>query len=68
MTDAGVANIVERTGRTAEQAVALLTRHTAQKRLIQPEEITNLALYMASDAAAGLTGQAVNIDGGGVMH
>lgn len=35
-----------------------------QKRLLQVEEIANYALFLASDFAKGITGQAVVIDGG----
>lgn len=35
-----------------------------QKRLLEVKEITDLALYMASDSAKGMTGQAVILDGG----
>lgn len=35
-----------------------------QKRLIAVEEIASLALYLASDEAKGMTGQAVVLDGG----
>lgn len=35
-----------------------------QKRLISIDEIASLALYLASDAAKGMTGQAVVLDGG----
>lgn len=35
-----------------------------QKRLLDVSEIASLALYMASDAARGMTGQAVILDGG----
>ncbi|MGE7090103.1 3-hydroxybutyrate dehydrogenase [Lysinibacillus sp. NPDC048646] len=35
-----------------------------QKRLLDVSEITGLALYLASDVAQGLTGQAVILDGG----
>jgi NAD(P)-dependent dehydrogenase (short-subunit alcohol dehydrogenase family) len=33
-------------------------------RFIEPEEVAELALYLLSDAAAGITGQALTIDGG----
>ena len=33
-------------------------------RLGEPEEIAALGVYLASDAAAFVTGQAINIDGG----
>lgn len=35
-----------------------------QKRLLDISEITGLALYLASDVAKGLTGQAILLDGG----
>lgn len=35
-----------------------------QKRLLDVEEITSLALYLASEEARGMTGQAVILDGG----
>jgi ketoreductase len=37
------------------------------QRILQPEEIAQLVVYLASDAASGLTGQAVNLCGGQVM-
>jgi ketoreductase len=35
-----------------------------QERLIAPTEVANLVLYLASDYARGITGQAINICGG----
>ena len=35
-----------------------------QERLIDPLEVAHLALYLCSDAARGITGQAINICGG----
>ncbi len=37
------------------------------QRMLQPEEIADLVVYLASDAASGMTGQAVNLCGGQVM-
>jgi NAD(P)-dependent dehydrogenase (short-subunit alcohol dehydrogenase family) len=36
-------------------------------RILEPEEIAELAIYLASDAAAGMTGQALTIDGGLIL-
>jgi NAD(P)-dependent dehydrogenase (short-subunit alcohol dehydrogenase family) len=36
-------------------------------RLMQPTEIAELAVFLASDAARGITGQSIHIDGGMVM-
>ncbi|ELK44237.1 SDR family oxidoreductase, partial [Halobacillus sp. BAB-2008] len=35
-----------------------------QKRLLEVEEIADYALFLASDQAKGITGQATVIDGG----
>jgi NAD(P)-dependent dehydrogenase (short-subunit alcohol dehydrogenase family) len=39
-----------------------------QARMLEPEEIAALAVFLASDDAKGITGQAINIDGGFIMH
>ena len=36
-------------------------------RRLEPEEIAPLAVYLASDAAAAVVGQAINVDGGVLM-
>ncbi|HEV8701175.1 MAG TPA: SDR family NAD(P)-dependent oxidoreductase [Candidatus Polarisedimenticolia bacterium] len=36
-------------------------------RFITPAEVARLALFLASDAGAGITGQSINIDGGAAM-
>ena len=38
------------------------------QRLLEPEEIADMAVFLASDAAGGITGQSVNVNGGSVMH
>ena len=35
--------------------------------MIEGEEIAEAALFLASDGAAAITGQALNVDGGFVM-
>ena len=37
-------------------------------RLLEPEEIAELAVYLASEDARGMTGQALNLSGGSTMH
>jgi len=46
----------------------LLERYLPYKRLAQPDEISGAVVYLASDAAAYLTGQVVWIDGGALSH
>lgn len=47
-----------------EAAVKDAAKATLMKRLGQPEDIANLALFLASDEASWMTGTAVTIDGG----
>jgi NAD(P)-dependent dehydrogenase (short-subunit alcohol dehydrogenase family) len=37
-------------------------------RLTTPEDVAELAAFLASDAAAYITGQAINVSGGTIMH
>lgn len=67
MTDGSVSNIAARTGMTEAQARETLEKSSPQQRLIEPGEIAALAVYLAQDMSKGITGQAINIDGGGVM-
>jgi 3-hydroxybutyrate dehydrogenase len=39
-----------------------------QRRLLDPQEIAAMARYLASDEARGITGQAINVSAGWIMH
>jgi NAD(P)-dependent dehydrogenase (short-subunit alcohol dehydrogenase family) len=67
MTDASVSNIVARTGMPESKAREALESTSPQKRLIEPEEVASIAVFLAQDINRGITGQAINIDGGSVM-
>ncbi len=67
MTDASVSNITARTGMSEAQAREALEKTSPQHRLIEPEEVAAIAVFLAQDISKGITGQAINIDGGGVM-
>ncbi|GAC1380363.1 MAG: SDR family NAD(P)-dependent oxidoreductase [Ktedonobacteraceae bacterium] len=67
MTDASVSNIMARTGMEEAKAREALTKTSPQQRLIEPEEVAAIAVFLAQDISKGITGQAINIDGGGVM-
>ena len=68
MTDASVANIIRRTGMTEAKARQALENVSPQKRLILPEEVAAVALLLAQEGSQGITGQAINVDGGAVMY
>ncbi|MGH2859639.1 MAG: SDR family NAD(P)-dependent oxidoreductase [Solirubrobacteraceae bacterium] len=67
MTDRTISNIVQRTGRSAEQAQEALTGMTRLGRLLEPDEVADAIIYLASPAAAAINGQALVLDGGGVQ-
>ena len=59
--------MAEKTGKEIEQVLNLFKSASPQNRLIAPEEVADLAVMLASKSAGGITGQAINVDGGGVM-
>ncbi len=67
MTDSSVANIAALTGMGEAKARERLEKTSPQHRLMEPEEIAAIAVFLAQDINRGITGQAINIDGGGVM-
>lgn len=67
MTDASVSNIMARTGLDEEKARAALEKSSPQHRLVAPEEVAAIAVFLALDINKSITGQAINIDGGGTM-
>ena len=52
------------TGRTADAAKAHAESQAAQRRILEPEDVAPLAVFLASPAAAGITGQVLSADGG----
>lgn len=67
MTSRGVENIVEKTGRSADDALKMLEKMSPQNRLVTPEEVAALAVLLASEDGRGINGQAINVDGGTVL-
>jgi NAD(P)-dependent dehydrogenase (short-subunit alcohol dehydrogenase family) len=62
-----VSTIVKQTGRTSEEARAALVRTNPQRRLIQPQEVAQTALWLCGPHTASITGQCLSIAGGEVM-
>ena len=59
--------MAEKTCRSVDDILKLFAASAPQNRLIEPEEVASLALLMASKKLGGMTGQAINVDGGAVM-
>lgn len=62
-----IETIVAKTGRTPEQAMAEFTKSNPQGRLVQPEEVADTVIWLASPNAASITGQAIAVAGGEVL-
>ena len=62
-----VANIVDKTGMTADEARARLAERNPQGRLVQPEEVAETVAWLALPASASVNGQSIAVDGGEVM-
>jgi len=67
MTSASIARIVARTGRSPEEARRALEEMNPMRRLMRPEEVADVVVMLAGESAGGITGQAINVDGGEVM-
>ena len=67
MTDRSIANIVERTGRSADEAEQALAAQSALARLVEPGEVAAAVAYLCSTAAAAVNGQSIILDGGTIQ-
>ena len=61
-----IENIMNKTGRSREQAIAELAKHNPQGRLITPEEVADAVLWLCGEGASAITGQAIAVAGGEV--
>jgi len=64
MLEESVQRIVDKTGRTPEQARASLAATNPQGRLIQPQEVAAAVLWLCGEDAGSITGQAISLSGG----
>jgi len=67
MTEHAIENITIRTGKSAGEARTVLEEMSPQRRLVTAEEVSALALLLASHEGRGINGQAINVDGGSVL-
>jgi NAD(P)-dependent dehydrogenase (short-subunit alcohol dehydrogenase family) len=67
LTARAVARIVEVTGRSETESEDALAMSSPLGRLLMPEEVAEAVVFLASEAAVAINGQAIVIDGGGVQ-
>lgn len=65
MTDASVARIVAKTGRSAADARAALEQQNASGRLITPDEVAAAVVFCVNSPS--VNGEGINVDGGTVQ-
>jgi NAD(P)-dependent dehydrogenase (short-subunit alcohol dehydrogenase family) len=58
--------IVAKTGRSREDALAELVKNNPQKRLVAPNEVADAVLWLCGEGARSVTGQAIAVAGGEV--
>jgi NAD(P)-dependent dehydrogenase (short-subunit alcohol dehydrogenase family) len=68
MFDESIQKWADETGKSFAEMSEELRNRVPIKRFIKPEEAAPLALYLASDDSAAMTGQSINLDGGFIMH
>lgn len=64
MLEESIHRVMEKTGRSEAEARQGFAEINPNHRLIQPEEVAAAALWLVSDAAISVTGQAIPISGG----
>jgi NAD(P)-dependent dehydrogenase (short-subunit alcohol dehydrogenase family) len=67
MTRRTVDNIVEKTGRSAEEAEGSIVKMTPLGRLLTPEEVAFAVEFLAAPEAGAINGQTLVLDGGGIQ-
>ncbi|HUQ49032.1 MAG TPA: SDR family NAD(P)-dependent oxidoreductase [Gemmatimonadaceae bacterium] len=67
LTDSAVKNIVENLGKTAEEAMRMLTSVITRGTLITVDEVASAVSWLCSPDASGVTGVALPIAGGEIQ-
>jgi NAD(P)-dependent dehydrogenase (short-subunit alcohol dehydrogenase family) len=67
MTQASAARIAERTGRSLDQSFEALAKLSPLGRLVDPEEVADTVVWLASAQAGAINGQTIVLDGGGIQ-
>ncbi|HET6203167.1 MAG TPA: SDR family NAD(P)-dependent oxidoreductase [Planctomycetota bacterium] len=65
LSERAVRNVAAKTGMSEAQARSRLEAANPQNRFVEPEEVAALVLYLCCEGARGVSGQAINLDGGG---
>lgn len=61
-----VANVVQKTGRSADEALAEFAVVNPQRRIVQPAEVADAVRWLCGEGAASVNGQSISVSGGEV--
>lgn len=64
MTERSIANIVEKTGRSPKEARASLEATNPMNKLVPPEDVAKIVLWLCGDGSDMVTGQSISVSGG----
>jgi NAD(P)-dependent dehydrogenase (short-subunit alcohol dehydrogenase family) len=67
MVSESVRRIVEKTGLSEEKALDSIKNQSPQKRLLTTPEVAVVVSMLCSEEGRGINGQALVIDGGGLL-
>jgi NAD(P)-dependent dehydrogenase (short-subunit alcohol dehydrogenase family) len=68
LVDSWIRRTADESGRAPDEIRAGIVADIPLKRAIDPQEIADLSLYLASDAASAITGQNINVTAGAEMR
>ena len=68
MTQTAASRIAQRTGRTPAQSVEALAALSPLGRLVDPDEVADTIVWLASPQAGAINGQSIVLDGGGIQR
>ena len=66
--DGYVARMAKLKGTPQEEIISDMVSRNLQHRILEPEEVASMAVFLASADARGITGQSLNICGGAAFH
>lgn len=67
MAEGAIRTIIDKTGATREQAIAELAKGNPQGRLLEVEEVAEIAGWLCHPHSLGINGQAIALNGGHSM-
>ena len=67
MTADSVRRITDRTGRSAQEAEAVLAAASPLRRWLEPDEVAFAVTFLAAPEAGAINGQTLILDGGGIQ-